>query len=135
MADNTCLYHTDHENRIVKNERSITELDNRVTDLDKDHAVSKTEILGVLRNLEKLPETMAQISTTMVSMQGEIQSSNDRMGRLENKFNSLDTRISQVDEDGKFNIRKWIRDNWIGLSIGLAALIYFGSEFIKGLAK
>lgn len=135
MADNICLYHTDHENRIVKNEKAISDLDDRVTDLDKESAVSRTEIVSVLKNLEKLPATMAEISVTMISMQGEISNSNERMGRLENKFTSLDTRMTQVDEEGKFNIRTWFKANWPYLMVGLLALIYLSTELVKNIGK
>lgn len=135
MPDNNCPSHGDHTERIKKLENKYDDLDDRVTVLDKETAVSRAEIVGVLKNLESLPATMDSIGKTMVSMQGEISKSNDRMGSLEKKFGQLDSRITQVDEEGKFNIRKWIKDNWIGLAIGLTALIYIGTELIKSVAK
>ena len=129
--EHECKYHTDHESRIKKLQDDYDDLDDRVTELDKDTAVNTQMILSSLKNLEKLPETMSNISKTMISMQGEISKSNERIGDLDTKFNSLSKKIDEVDEEGKFNIRKWIRDNWIALSVLIVAGFYVGKQLLQ----
>lgn len=128
MENCNCQYHEDHSNRIEALENSFEKVNERLTSLDKEHAVSRTEITSSLKSLEKLPETMVKISETMVSIQGEITKSNERISRMETTVTNLNSKISQVDEEGKFNIRIWIKNNWIGLSIGLIALLYLAAE-------
>lgn len=142
MSDNSCPHYHTHTEMIKKLEGKYDDLDDRVTALDKESAVSRTEILGVLKNLASIPETLTEVNKTMVSMQEEISKSGNQigdlkgqMGNLKDDFKKLDTRITQVDEDGKFNIRKWFKDNWPFLMVGLLALVYIGSELVKGLGK
>ena len=129
--ENICNFHSDHVTRIKKLEKDCEDLDDRVTDLDKSTAVNTQMIFSSLKNLEKLPETMIDISKTMVSIQNELSNSNERIGELDNKFNSLKKQINDVDEEGKFNIRKCIKDNWIGIVMGAGALIYFFNQFMS----
>lgn len=119
-----CKFHSDHSNRIKKLEKDCDNLDDRVTELDKNTAVNTQVILSSLKNLERLPDTMIEISNTMISMQGEISKSNERIGELDNKFNLLKDQIDEVDEDGKFNIRKFLKDNWISIVVAAGAMAY-----------
>lgn len=129
--DNVCNFHSDHVTRIKKVEKTCEELDDRLTDLDKTSAVTNQEVKDALKNLSKLPSVMEEINRTMLSMQKEISVSNQRIGDLDGKFNSLSNKINEIDEDGKFNIRKCIKDNWLGIVMGAGALIYFFNQFMK----
>lgn len=124
-----CKFHSDHSNRIKKLEKDCDNLDDRVTELDKNTAVNTQVILSSLKNLERLPDTMIEISNTMISMQGEISKSNERIGELDNKFNLLKDQIDEVDEEGKFNIRKFLKDNWISLVVAVGAMAYLIKKF------
>ena len=124
-----CKFHSDHNNRIKKLEKDCDNLDDRVTELDKNTAVNTQVILSSLKNLERLPDTMIEISNTMISMQGEISKSNERIGELDNKFNLLKDQIDEVDEEGKFNIRKFLKDNWISLVVAVGAMAYLIKKF------
>jgi len=124
-----CKFHSDHSNRIKKLEKDCDNLDDRVTELDKNTAVNTQVILSSLKNLERLPDTMIEISNTMISMQGEISKSNERIGELDNKFNLLKDQIDEVDEDGKFNIRKFLKDNWISIVVAAGAMAYLIKKF------
>lgn len=135
MLDTNCPYHADHNQRIKKLETHYDELDDRVTALDKDFAVSKTEIFGAIKSLDKLPDTMNEIGKTMRSMQEEIRKSNDRMEGMEAKLTTLDNKMTQIDEDGKFNIRLWLKRNWISILVILAILGYLWSDILKGVFK
>lgn len=129
--ENVCNFHSDHVTRIKKVEKTCEELDDRLTDLDKSTAVINQEVKDALKNLSKLPETMEEINRTMLSMQKEISVSNQRIGDLDGKFNSLSNKINEIDEDGKFNIRKWVKDNWITISVLIVGGIYFGKRLIE----
>jgi chromosome segregation ATPase len=111
--------------RIKKVEKTCEELDDRLTKLDKDSAVDRQRMLDALENLSKMPETLNEVNKTMVSMQKEISDSSVRIGGLEDQFDSLKNDFKEVDEEGKFNIRKAIKDNWLGITMGLGAIIYF----------
>lgn len=125
-----CIYHTDHESRVKELEAGYKDLKNLFTELDKNTAVSNEKILGALSNLEKLPETMIEISKTMVSMQGEITKSNEHMSSLDRRVTTLSKKLEEVDEDGKFNIRKWIKENWVALCIVFGFAFYTLKDFL-----
>lgn len=52
---------------------------------------------------------------------------------LEKRMSAIETEVKKLDDEGKFNIRKWMRDNWIGLAVGLMALVYFGTTVVKNI--
>ncbi|WP_206459455.1 hypothetical protein [Anaerovorax sp. IOR16] len=138
MSENKCPFHPDHENRIKKLEKDVEDLDNQFTKLDKSTAVKQEKIFTILEALSKIPETMESMKNTMVEMQREIRDSSTKMDALERNVDSLknqvtDTRekIDKVDDEGKFNIRLWIKNKWFWLSLGLATLLYYSSEITQ----
>lgn len=161
MAENSCPYHTDHDNRLKKLEQGYEELDDRVTVLDKEHAVNRVEITSTLKNFENLPETMLQMSNTMIAIQGEIKAFNasidgriqgveaktdskftgvdEKIKDINGKMSVLDNRVLQINELDTINFRQafknWFLKNWQYIGIGLAITAIYVANALKGLVS
>lgn len=141
-AECECGYHIDHSNRIGKLEAEVDNLGDMFTRLDKENAVTQQKIFSTLESLAKLPETMVSIKDAMVGMQTEITTSNVRMGNLEANVNSLSAqvskaneRITEVDEDGKFNLRKFMQKHTFEIVLALTLLSLYGIPKIVAMLK
>ena len=116
----------DHEQRISASEDKIVEMDKTV-------AVSINGINTSLKSLSDLPslvsavsDVMTKMGTTMELMQVELRRNTEAVANLEKdtalKFSEMQKDIRRVDEEGKFNLRIWFRDNWLKLIIGGGAI-------------
>ena len=130
-----CEHYNEITMRVGKVERDIEVLRDKIVEIDKTTSVTSQSILCTLKNLENLPSTMSEISDTMIRMQSEISKSNEKVGELDVKFNSLNNRMILVDEDGKFNFRKWIGKNAVAIAVGITALMGYGAWWISNLFR
>lgn len=133
-----CPKHEEHERRIGTLETDLNGLGKRVTQLDKDFAVSKESITQSIQNLSRLPETLEKMNDSMISMQRSLDDNNrktDGFGEdvkeLRSEVRHLNDKVDAINEEGKFNVRKYLRDNWAALLIGVGGLIAAGSQFLK----
>lgn len=91
---------------------------------------------------EKLTETLHEVEKSMVSINDkvdaqskDIASIKDEMdettNRINHKINKVEDRIKTVDEEGKFNIRKFFQNYfpWIVVLVGIGA--HFASKLFN----
>lgn len=45
----------------------------------------------------------------------------------------MQTKVDVIDSEGKFNIRTFIKTNWIAIAIGLAWIIESGYSYINAI--
>lgn len=144
-----CPRHEEHERRIKVLEKDLSGFGKRITDLDKEYAVTKERMMLSMQDLSKLPDTLNKMNESMVLMQrsldenncktdnfsGDVKDLRDEVKQLnmkvENEVKFLNEKVEDINEEGKFNIRKYIRDNWVALLVGIAGLIVFSSSFLK----
>ena len=158
MTDNgisSCLKHEDHERRITILEEDYDNLNEKYTKIDKDLAVTTTSIIQTLKGLEKLPDTLNAIKDTMSVMQVSIGKTvektdalaeqvklvNDKVEKTDSlieqvkyvndKLESVNSKVEQIDEEGKFNIRKYVKDNWIKIIISGSTLAALAKYLIE----
>ena len=118
------------EHRVQVLEYTTRDLDDRVTELDKNTAVSLASISKSLEILSKLPDSYNSMEKTMIAMQAEISNAGVKTDSLEKKVDSLSQSIKSIDEDGKVNIRKYLKDNWFKVVIAISAVLGLGALLI-----
>ena len=106
---------------------NVSELTNKVTSMDKENAIKNNTFATAIESLSKLselPQTLNSLEKTMLS----IQFKNDS---TEKDVCGIKTKLDTIDEEGKFNIRVWIRDNWISCLLAIGGLVAIVANFPK----
>lgn len=91
---------------------------------------------------EKLTETLHEVEKSMVSINDKVDAQSkdiasiknemdETTDRINHKINKVEDRIRTVDEEGKFNIRKFFQNYfpWIVVLVGIGA--HFASELFN----
>ncbi len=144
--------------RLEQLEEKITKTDDKVIQLDKSIAVYSAIFERNLQIQEKLSSAIDRLSTTISDIQqtligviadtkrnselqqsnthkiGEIEQSTEKKiseleHKLKGKMDKLDERIEDVDDKGKFDFLKFVKDNFLSVSVVLYILY---EVFIKG---
>lgn len=155
MSEQFCPNHTSHEMRLCNAENDIKDLDDRVNEIDKIVAVQQEKWIAVTDKLTNaimplsnaildLSKSTNEMQRSMENMQIELKNNTkeiaDVKSSLDNKIKDVKkdvcdykNKVDEIDEDGKINIRKWIKNNWFPFIIGVSALIYSGANVLKNL--
>lgn len=91
---------------------------------------------------EKLTETLHEVEKSMVSINDKVDAQSkditsikeemdETTNRINHKINKVEDRIRTVDEEGKFNIRKFFQNYfpWIVVLVGIGA--HFASKLFN----
>lgn len=127
----TCAKHEEHERRITELEEDIDNINDKVNKLDKDLAVTTTSILQTLEGLKRLPEVLDSIKDTMTGMQTTIVKTGQKTDDLATQVKSLSDTVKTMDDEGKFNIREFIKKHWVSIILVLGALVWFANTTIN----
>jgi uncharacterized protein YqgV (UPF0045/DUF77 family) len=114
----------DHEKRITKAE-------DKISDMDKSLQVSIVKTFAAIEKLQELPAVLKSTQETNQDIQKSLITLNNKVDNIDNKVGTLSDKVAKIDEDGKFNIREFIKTNWIPLGIGLAGLIAWAKSFFQ----
>lgn len=128
-----CKYHIDHDNRIRHMENTIHELSERITAQERHDAVVSERMTTALDQLAKLPDAIHALNDSTIALAHRVDGMQHDINDIKTDLNSVRTKINTIDEESKFNIRKWFKDNWIALSVGLSGLAALGVSIAKGL--
>lgn len=149
------------EKRIEKLEERIDKTDERVSGLDKSVAVYSAIFEKNLQMQEKLSASIDKLSDTTVGLQGtligvqaelrksseeqednleKIKSLEETTGRridlveseLRKKFGILQKDVEEVEERGKFDFLKFIKENLISLVLGIYIILDFIKNYTSG---
>ena len=104
------------ENDVGELKGNVSELTNKVTQMDKDTAVANSTFATALENLSTLPDILTEIRFSNQSMRKEVDSTIK-------DIDCLKTQINTVDSEGKFNIRQWISDNFVSALLAIGGVI------------
>lgn len=95
---------------------------------------------------KELSNTMTSVRETMLIMSENMKQGNRELSdnmiclkeniinleeKVENRFENVNRKISSIDEEGKFNIRVWISENFVSLLTSIAFLGYVIYNSIK----
>lgn len=114
-------------------------------DLNTNNILTKQSI----ETSKQLSEAMDSFKETMIEMGQSLKDGNrisselaetvknlnDKVDNVENKmsskFSEFDSRIESIDDKSKIDILTWIKNNWFGCVMGIGALVYVITQFIK----
>lgn len=98
---------------------------------------------------EKLSATMQVMQTTMVELTQSVKDTNKISSELtktveglnnkismvdkntNDKFLQVESKIENIDEKSKIDILTWLKNNWFGTVMGIGAIVYAVSQFVK----
>lgn len=124
MADNAaCPYHMDHENRIKNNESNVVDLDDRVTRLDKETSVALAKMTAAVEQLSKLPEIIDLMRKSLEQNNNETKILGNNVDKLTNKIDTMEKRVTDIDNKDKVSILVWLSKNWFTIVITAGMLI------------
>lgn len=116
----------DYEERISKMERDITEVKTTQTFL-KEMLERNTETNEKLvGTLNKVEQSMISINDNLQVQSKEISAIRKELDETTNSFDkkiaSVESKVESIDDDGKFNIRLFLKNYfpWIVVTIGIA---------------
>lgn len=132
MIEN-CKYHTDHDNRIRRLENETHELNERISAQERHDAVVSERMTTALDQLAKLPDAIHALNDSTIALARRVDGMQHDINEIKDDLNTVRTKINTIDDESKFNIRKWFKDNWISLAVGLSGLIALGVSVAKGL--
>lgn len=114
-------------------------------ELNTDHILTKQAI----DSNEKLSTTMDTIKTAMVELGQTVKDSNkvtselattvtklnDKIDSVEVKmdkqFGEVNNKVKEIDDKAKIDWQLFIKNNWLGAVMGIGAIVYAISQFLK----
>ena len=130
------------EGEIGKLHEKVDNLDQRVTKIEATQPFL-TEILEKNVNTnERLAETLQDIQLSMVTMNSKIDSQAQALEAMKHDFdeagkktderiNSVMKKVETIDVEGQFNIREFIKKNFIWLALVLGLGTAYLSSFVS----
>ena len=116
----------DYEERISKMERDITEFKTTQTFLKEileRNTETNEKLVGTLNKVE---QSMISINDNLQVQSKEISAIRKELDETTNSFDkkiaSVESKVESIDDDGKFNIRLFLKNYfpWIVVTIGIA---------------
>ena len=123
------------EDDVIELKGNVSELKTQVTNIDKEVAVKNTVFATAIENLSKLPDTLGSLKEAMLTIQSNNNVVAGDLSKVTQDVSDIRLKLDKVDEEGKFNIRLWIHDNWIVLIIGAGTVIDVGSRIVERFVK
>ena len=103
---------------------NVLDLTNKVTKMDKDNAIANTNFAIAIENLSGLPKILEGLDKTMIAIQF-------KSNQHEDDIDAIKTQLNTVDDEGKINIRAWIRDNWLSAVLAIGGVIAIVANLSK----
>lgn len=102
----------------------IANLKDKITGIELE--LNKNSILteSNTKAMEKMSNTMEKVGETMVLLTSGIEQSNKSTQELSKKVTNLEGKIDNIEDKTKFDIMLFIKENWIGIVIGVGVLSY-----------
>ena len=130
------------EGEISKLYEKVDNLDQRITKIEATQPFL-TEILEKnVKTNERLAETLQDIQLSMVTMNSKIDSQAQALEAMKHDFdeagkktderiNTVMEKVKAIDVEGQFNIREFLKKNFIWLALVLGLGIAYLSSFVS----
>ena len=130
------------EGEISKLYEKVDNLDQRITKIEATQPFL-TEILEKnVKTNERLAETLQDIQLSMVTMNSKIDSQAQALEAMKHDFdeagkktderiNTVMEKVRTIDVEGQFNIREFLKKNFIWLALVLGLGIAYLSSFVS----
>jgi len=90
-----------------------------------------TSVKVMAENLSTVKDDVKEIKQGQSALSDKVDSQiNEIKIDVDNKVETVKHDVKQIDDEGKFNIRVWLRDNWIAIGVLLALGIGVAKNFI-----
>lgn len=132
----------DYNIEITEMKKSITTLQTDVAEIKTTQSFLKELLERNTKSNEKLADTLDNVEKSMISINDNLKLQSNEIGGLrkdldettdnfEKKISSVENRVKNIDEEGKFNIREFLKNYfpWIVVLIGIGVNIL--SKYIK----
>lgn len=116
--------------------------DHRITALESTRPYLEDLTERSIKSYESLAQTMQDVQLSMVRMNDKmdkqaesLQTLKDDMANgnknMSEKINIIETKVAKIDDEGKFNIRTYLKTNWpwIVVIIGMGWMV--ASQYVK----
>ena len=116
--------------------------DRRITVLESTRPFLQDLTERSIKSYEALSQTMQDVQLSMVKMNDKMDAQAESLKNLQDDMSSgnkamsekitvIEKRVANIDEEGKFNIRTWLKTNWPWVLIVLGLGIMAASQYVK----
>ena len=120
----------------------VAKLDQRITKIEATQPFLTELLEKNVKTNERLAETLQEIQISMVTMNSKIDSQAQALENMKHDFedagkktddriNSVAKKIEKIDGEGQFNIREFLKKNFLWLAITLGLSVAYLSTFIS----
>lgn len=116
--------------------------DTRITKLESTRPYLQDLTERSIKSYEELSKTMQEVQLSMVKMSDKMDEQSKNLNALKedmangnktmtDKINIIETKVAKIDEEGKFNIRTYLKANWPWIVIFLGMGAMFVGQYIQ----
>lgn len=118
----------DHDHRITALESTRPFLQDLIARSVKSNEVLAQTMQDVQLSIVKLNDKMDAQAEEIKSMKTNSEMANRNMN---DKLTAVETKVSALEDAGKFDIRAWIKKNWPWLCVMAGLGIMYASQYVK----
>ena len=116
--------------------------DRRITTLESTRPFLQDLIERSIKSNETLAQTMQDVQLSMVKMNDKMDAQAEDLKQMRadfvaankavtQKVEDVEKKVSNLDDEGKFNIRTYLKSNWPWIVVVLGMGIFIVSKFAK----
>lgn len=132
MADgeNTKIYAKldDHDRRITTLESTRPFLQDLIDRSIKSNGVLAQTMQGVQLSMVKVNDKMDEQAEGLRQMRADFVAANKTVTQ---KVEDVEKKVSSLDDEGKFNIRTYLKTNWPWIIVVLGMGIFIATKYVK----
>lgn len=131
---------TDGENSKIY--AKLDDHDHRITQLESTRPFLQDLIARSVKSNEALAQTMQDVQISMTKMNDKMDLQSENLKSLQDdmatgnatmsaKINVIEEKVAKIDEEGKFNIRTYLKTNWPWILIVIGMGVLLASKYVK----
>lgn len=116
--------------------------DHRITVLESTRPFLQDLIARSVKSNEVLAQTMQDVQLSMVKLNDKMDAQAEEIKSMKTnsemanrnmnaKLTAVETKVSALEDAGKFDIRAWIKKNWPWLCVMTGLGIMYASQYVK----
>lgn len=116
--------------------------DHRITALESTRPFLQDLIARSVKSNEALAQTMQDVQLSMVKLNDKMDAQAEEIKAMKAdsetanrsmnaKLTAVETKVSALEDAGKFDIRAWIKKNWPWLCVMVGLGIMYASQYVK----
>lgn len=116
--------------------------DHRITQLESTRPFLQDLIERSVKSNETLTKTMQDVQISMTKMNDKMDLQSESIKALQNdmstgnakmsaKITVIEEKVAKIDEEGKFNIRTYLRTNWPWIIVVIGMGVVLASKYVK----